>query len=100
MNNFIDQLIDRVKNSEDTADVCRVLVDASFGESDSLSESQFKILSNIFTDSEITAAIIVFLHQFEEFNYDFEKVKIFYNIVHEKFHQDNFVFNSKKNITA
>jgi hypothetical protein len=97
---FIDSLIVNVKNSESTYDICRVLLDASFGENNLLSDEQFNILSEIFTDSELTAALIMFLHNFEEFNYDFEKIKILYDIVHDKFHEETFDFSSNKNIIA
>jgi hypothetical protein len=97
---FIDSLISDIKSSENTYELCRVLVDASFGEDNSLSDEQFDILTDIFTDSEIAAAIIMFLHNFEEFNYDLEKIKILYDIVHDKFHENVPSIPINKNIIA
>lgn len=98
--NFMDDLIFSVDEAEDTVEVCRVLLEAAFGEDYALSDEQFSILMNIFTESEIAASVIIFLHNFEEFTEDFSKVKDLYTLVHDKFSENNFAFERVKNITA
>jgi hypothetical protein len=100
MNSFMDDLIIDVTNSNDVFDVCRVLADASFGVSYRLSDGQFQLLLSMFTEAEFASALLMFLHQFEEFNEDFEKIKILYNVIHDKFEENNTIFGNTKNILA
>jgi hypothetical protein len=100
MSNFMDNLIGDIVGCEDTFDVCRVLLNSAYGENYKLSDEQFNILANIFSDSEIAAATVMFLHSFEEFNEDFEKLQTLYEAVHEKFAKNKILSNGKSKIIA
>lgn len=97
---FMDELLAGVIEAEDTFEVCRILVDASFGEDYRLSDEQFDIFMSIFTESEVAASAVIFLHNFEEFTEDFFKIKELYTVIHDKFAESNFPFDRVKNITA
>jgi hypothetical protein len=96
----MDNLIEEVVSCEDTLEVSRTLLNAAYGKKYILSEEQFGILANIFSESEIVAAVIIYLHNFDEFNEDYEKIKDLYEKVHEKFVEQNSIFSGVKKINA
>lgn len=100
MSNFMDNLIGNIVECEDTLDVCRVLLNSAYGENYKLSDEQFSILANIFSDSEIASSTVIFLHGFEEFNEDFEKLQTLYETIHEKFAKNKVLLNKKSTILA
>lgn len=83
----IENLIDGVKEAEDSTDACVFLIDTCF-EDEPLSETQLAKLFDVFTEAELASYFLMYLHTVLDV-LDLHRLQDLYLVVQEKFSDDS-----------
>jgi len=94
----IEDLINSVREAEDSTDACIVLIDACF-EDDPLSELQVARLFDVFTEAELASYLLIYMHTVLDV-LDLHRLQDLYLVVQEKFVDDSSDTLMQKTIRA
>lgn len=80
----MNELLNDLKEAEDSTDACVILLDYCFSEENTLSESQLGVLFQVFDESQIASYALMFLYSEME-DVDLLEFSEVYNVLYDKF---------------
>lgn len=81
----MDELIQDLKDAEDSTDACVVLLDYCFSDEDKLSDNQLSVLLNIFDEPELASYSLMYIFGVLAEEMDLIDLSEVYSIVQAKF---------------